>query len=72
MVVFAGDVLFAGSIGRTDFADGNFDHLASAIHSKLFTLPDDTLIFPGHGPNTTIGEEKCSNPFVGRPAGYKE
>ena len=64
--VFGGDVLFAGSIGRTDFPGGSFDALAEGIHQKLFTLPDDTIIFPGHGPATTVGEEKESNPFVGR------
>ena len=68
--VFGGDVLFAGSIGRTDFPDGSFDDLREAIHTKLFTLPDDTIILPGHGPQTTIGREKWSNPFVGAPAGY--
>ena len=72
MVVFGGDVLFAGSIGRCDFEDGDFDDLAEAIHSKLFTLPDDTLVLPGHGPNTTVGDEKRANPFVGRPAGYQD
>jgi glyoxylase-like metal-dependent hydrolase (beta-lactamase superfamily II) len=68
--VFGGDVLFAGSVGRTDFADGNFDDLQNAIHSKLFTLPEDTIVLPGHGPETTIGREKRSNPFVGAPSGY--
>lgn len=68
--VFGGDVLFAGSIGRTDLPDGNFDDLADAIHRKLFTLPDDTIVYPGHGPATTIGREKRTNPFVGAPAGY--
>ena len=72
MVVFGGDVLFAGSIGRCDFADGNFEDLAAAIHAKLFTLSEDTLILPGHGPNTTVGDEKRANPFVGRPAGYRD
>jgi glyoxylase-like metal-dependent hydrolase (beta-lactamase superfamily II) len=71
VVVFGGDVLFAGSIGRTDFADGSFEQLASAIHDKLFTLPDDTQILPGHGPITTVGHEKGTNPFVGAPAGYR-
>jgi glyoxylase-like metal-dependent hydrolase (beta-lactamase superfamily II) len=70
MVVLGGDVLFAGSIGRTDFEDGDFQQLADAIHTKLFTLPDDTLVLTGHGPATTIGEEKRANPFVGLPAGY--
>ncbi len=69
--VFGGDVLFAGSIGRTDFPDGSFDQLAAGIHQKLFTLPDDTIVLPGHGPATTVGEEKRGNPFVGAPAGYK-
>jgi hydroxyacylglutathione hydrolase len=68
--VFGGDVLFAGGIGRTDFPDGSFDDLRRAIHEKLFTLPDDTIVLPGHGPETTISEEKRMNPFVGGPAGY--
>jgi glyoxylase-like metal-dependent hydrolase (beta-lactamase superfamily II) len=68
--VFGGDVLFRGSIGRTDFPDGDFDALRAAIHDKLFTLPDDTIVLPGHGPATTIGQEKRTNPFVGVPAGY--
>ncbi len=70
--VFGGDVLFAGSIGRTDFPDGSFDDLRDAIHGKLFTLRDDTIVLPGHGPATTIGHEKRTNPFVGEPAGYVE
>jgi glyoxylase-like metal-dependent hydrolase (beta-lactamase superfamily II) len=65
MMVFGGDVLFSGSIGRTDFPDGSFELLAAGIHEKLFTLPDSTIILPGHGPRTTIGIEKQSNPFVG-------
>jgi glyoxylase-like metal-dependent hydrolase (beta-lactamase superfamily II) len=68
--VFGGDVLFAGGIGRTDFPDGSFDALRSAIHEKLFTLPDDSIVLPGHGPETTIGREKRTNPFVGAVAGY--
>jgi hydroxyacylglutathione hydrolase len=68
--VFGGDVLFRGSIGRTDFPDGDFESLREAIHAKLFTLPDDTVVLPGHGPATTVGREKRSNPFVGAPAGY--
>ncbi len=63
--VFGGDVLFAGSVGRTDFPDGSFAELKQAIHEKLFSLPDDTIILPGHGPPTTVGEEKRTNPFVG-------
>lgn len=63
-VVFGGDVLFQGSIGRTDFPDGSFEQLAAGIRGKLYTLPDDTLVLPGHGPTTTIGFEKLHNPFV--------
>jgi glyoxylase-like metal-dependent hydrolase (beta-lactamase superfamily II) len=70
-IVFGGDVLFSGSIGRTDFPDGSFEALASGIHKKLFTLPDDTQVLPGHGPVTTVGREKRDNPFVGEPAGYR-
>jgi len=70
-IVFGGDVLFAGSIGRTDFPDGSFEQLAQGIWEKLFTLPDETVILPGHGPTTTIGKEKSGNPFVGRPAGWR-
>ena len=65
-VVFGGDVLFAGGIGRTDFPDGSFQQLAQAIRDKLFTLPDDTIVLPGHGEPTTIGREQQFNPFVGR------
>ena len=60
-----GDVLFNGSIGRTDLVGGDFDLLIGGIQSKLFLLPDDTTVYPGHGPSTTIGREKKSNPFVG-------
>ncbi|MFZ5829081.1 MAG: MBL fold metallo-hydrolase [Planctomycetota bacterium] len=63
--VLVGDVIFAGSVGRTDFFDGSFSQLAAGIRSKLFSLPDDTVLWPGHGPPTTVGEEKRSNPFVG-------
>jgi glyoxylase-like metal-dependent hydrolase (beta-lactamase superfamily II) len=63
--VFGGDVLFNGSIGRTDFPDGSFESLRDAIHEKLFTLPDQTIVYPGHGPHTTTGHEKRTNPFVG-------
>lgn len=62
-VVIAGDVLFAGSIGRTDLPGGNFDTLINSIHQKLFHLPNDTVVHPGHGPTTTIGQEKIDNPF---------
>jgi hydroxyacylglutathione hydrolase len=64
MVVFGGDVLFAGSIGRTDFPDGDFEQLSQGIREKLYILPDDTVVLPGHGEATTIGREKRSNPFV--------
>jgi hydroxyacylglutathione hydrolase len=64
-VVIGGDVLFRGSVGRTDFPGGSFDRLRAGIHAKLWPLPDDTLVYPGHGPTTTIGAEKRSNPFVG-------
>ncbi|HUG69082.1 MAG TPA: MBL fold metallo-hydrolase [Pirellulaceae bacterium] len=63
-VVFGGDVLFQGSIGRTDFPDGSFEQLAASIRNKLYSLPDDTIVLPGHGPTTTIGFEKLHNPFV--------
>lgn len=62
--VFGGDVLFAGGVGRTDFPDGSFETLRKSIHEKLFTLPDDTIVLPGHGPPTTVGHEKRTNPFV--------
>jgi glyoxylase-like metal-dependent hydrolase (beta-lactamase superfamily II) len=65
--VFGGDVLFAGSIGRTDLG-GDLELLLRGIRDKLFSLPDSTVIYPGHGPATTIGVEKRSNPFVGEKA----
>ena len=64
-VVWVGDVIFAGSVGRTDFPDGNHRQLILGIRSKLFTLPDQTILLPGHGPATTVGEEKRNNPFAG-------
>lgn len=72
ILVFGGDVLFAGSVGRVDFPGGNFDQLATGIHNKLFPLPDDTIVLPGHGEPTTVGREKRTNPFVGQPAGYRD
>lgn len=63
--LFVGDTLFAGSIGRTDFPGGDFKTLKSSIQNKLFPLGDDVRVFTGHGPETTIGEEKRFNPFVG-------
>jgi hydroxyacylglutathione hydrolase len=65
-LVFGGDVLFQGSVGRTDFPDGDAQTLFDSIEKKLFTLPDDTLVLPGHGDQTTIGHEKRTNPYVGR------
>ncbi|HEX3147498.1 MAG TPA: MBL fold metallo-hydrolase [Gemmataceae bacterium] len=63
-LVFGGDVLFRGSIGRTDFPGGSFEMLAAGIRSKLYTLPDDTVIYPGHGPVTKVSHEKRTNPYV--------
>lgn len=60
-----GDVIFNGSIGRTDLEGGNFEQLIESIRTQLFTLPDETLLYPGHGPKTTVGREKKENPFVG-------
>jgi len=62
-IIIGGDVLFNNSIGRTDLPGGNFDTLINSIHQKLFTLPDDVTVYPGHGPETTIGFEKSTNPF---------
>ncbi|MDW7993918.1 MAG: MBL fold metallo-hydrolase [Gemmatales bacterium] len=63
--VWGGDVLFRGSIGRYDFPGGDGRRLVQGIREKLFVLPDDTVVYPGHGPVTTIGHEKRTNPFVG-------
>lgn len=63
-VVFSGDALFSGSIGRTDLPGGNHDQLLNSIHSKLLTLPEDTIVLSGHGPETTIEAEMDSNPFL--------
>ena len=62
--VFVGDVLFAGSIGRTDLPGGSMEQLLSSIHNKLMTLGDDVEVYSGHGPVTTIGEERLTNPFL--------
>lgn len=64
-LVLGGDVLFEGSIGRCDFPGGNQKQLVTGIRQKLFTLPDDTLVYPGHGEPTTTGIEKQTNPFCG-------
>lgn len=66
--VFSGDTLFAGSIGRTDLPGGETQALLDAVRDKLFTLNDAMPVYPGHGPMTTLGEEKESNPFVGSAA----
>ncbi len=62
--VFVGDALFAGSIGRTDLWGGNAQQLVDSIHKSLFTLPDSTVVYPGHGPMTTIAYEKSNNPYL--------
>ena len=62
--LFVGDALFAGSIGRTDLPEGDHELLISGIRQKLLSLPDGTIVHPGHGPDTTIGREKKHNPFL--------
>ncbi|HEY8658558.1 MAG TPA: MBL fold metallo-hydrolase, partial [Hanamia sp.] len=66
--IIGGDVLFNGSIGRTDIPMGDHQTLITGIKQKLFALPDDVIVYSGHGPETTIGAEKKSNPFVGEEA----
>jgi hydroxyacylglutathione hydrolase len=65
--LIAGDTLFAGSIGRTDLPGGSMRKIISSIHEKVLTLPDETVVVPGHGPLTSIGEERESNPFLVKP-----
>ncbi|MEW6357237.1 MAG: MBL fold metallo-hydrolase [Planctomycetota bacterium] len=62
--IFTGDTLFAGGVGRTDFPGGDWDALVEGIKGRIYKYPDDTIVYPGHGPETTIGEECQTNPFV--------
>lgn len=64
--LIAGDTLFAGSIGRTDLPGGSFDKIMGSLHGKVMALPDETVVIPGHGQLTTIGDERNSNPFLKR------
>ena len=68
-IVWTGDVLFKGSIGRTDFPRGDYQQLLHSIHSQLYSLPDETQFIAGHGPISSIGAEKQSNPFVSAKSG---
>jgi glyoxylase-like metal-dependent hydrolase (beta-lactamase superfamily II) len=68
--LFAGDTLFAGSIGRTDLWGGSFEQIMESLRGKLLALPDETIVHPGHGPTTTIGEERESNPFLQSKSGW--
>jgi glyoxylase-like metal-dependent hydrolase (beta-lactamase superfamily II) len=63
---FVGDLVFARSVGRTDFPGGDFDVLKQSVIDHIFDLPDDTVLYTGHGPETTVGDEKLHNPFVGQ------
>lgn len=63
-ILFTGDTLFQGSIGRTDLPGGNYETLISGIKEKILILPDETVVYPGHGPPTTVGDEKRYNPFL--------
>ena len=63
-MLIAGDTLFAGSIGRTDLPGGDFDTIIASLHQRVLALPDETVVVPGHGPRTTIGNERESNPFL--------
>jgi glyoxylase-like metal-dependent hydrolase (beta-lactamase superfamily II) len=63
-LAFVGDALFARSVGRTDLPGGSFEVLERSIRTQLYTLPDETIVYPGHGPATTVGAEKAGNPYV--------
>ena len=65
-ICFCGDLIFNGSVGRADLPGGDWETLVKSIKEQIFTLPDDTLLLSGHGPETTVGEEKVNNPFVGQ------
>ncbi len=69
-VVFTGDTLFNYSIGRTDFPGASFNQIMNSIYTKLMVLPDNTMVYPGHGPSSTIGAERRGNPFLRRPLRY--
>jgi hydroxyacylglutathione hydrolase len=67
---FSGDVLFAGSIGRTDLPGGSMDAMWASLQAKVLTLPDETVVLPGHGPSTTIGHERATNPYLRTAASH--
>jgi len=66
-MLFSGDTLFAGSVGRTDLWGGSHEQLMASITNRLLALPDETVVYPGHGPSTTIGRERKTNPFLQQP-----
>lgn len=63
-IFFSGDLIFSGSVGRTDLPGGSWNQLIDSIKNKVLSLPDETIILPGHGPSTTVGEERRNNPFL--------
>jgi hydroxyacylglutathione hydrolase len=63
--LFSGDVLFDGSVGRSDLPGGDWDTLMASIRNRILDLPDDVQVYPGHGPSTTVGRERTTNPFLG-------
>jgi glyoxylase-like metal-dependent hydrolase (beta-lactamase superfamily II) len=63
-VLFSGDLIFQGGVGRTDLPGGDWEALVESIRKQVYTLPDETRILSGHGEESTVGEEKCENPFV--------